>query len=219
MIICPGEGCGVRAKSDRALTTHLKTCDKAKAGLALVGTEVERREEEYQRAKRRKISSSRHLEIAPEVMEPVDVDFEVCSVDIDLANTHVSRVSRMMSKRLPPHHQWTYLFRLLTRPCFPRVATVVDVNCQHGIKMRTWAPSRSCRASRRGGSKWRRRRRQLRQRDVKDDPPQHPPSHQLLQSNSRRSERRQMSSAVLESIVDVQYQNSPTHPSQITMTL
>ena len=41
MIICPGEGCGVRAKSDRALTTHLKTCDKAKARLALVGTEVE----------------------------------------------------------------------------------------------------------------------------------------------------------------------------------
>lgn len=137
MIICPGEGCGVRAKSDRALTTHLKTCDKAKAGLALVGTEVERREEEYQRAKWRKISSSRHLEIAPEVMEPVDVDFEVRSVDIDLANTHVSRVSRMMSKRLPPHHQWTYLFCLLTQPCFPRVATVVDVNCQHGIKMRT----------------------------------------------------------------------------------
>ncbi|KAF9783930.1 hypothetical protein BJ322DRAFT_1109780 [Thelephora terrestris] len=76
MLVCPAEGCNFKAKGDRALTTHVGKCKIAKLGLASVGKEVKRREDDYQQAKRRKISSSEHLEIVPEAVEPADVDLE-----------------------------------------------------------------------------------------------------------------------------------------------
>lgn len=102
MLICPAEGCGVRVKSDRALTGHLKTCKKAKAGLASVSTEVKRREDDYRQAKRRKISSSEHLEIAPEVTEPMDVDLEVRSVEKVLVKRTSHDFPGWWSNHCPP---------------------------------------------------------------------------------------------------------------------
>ncbi|KAF9778131.1 hypothetical protein BJ322DRAFT_1025230 [Thelephora terrestris] len=79
MLVCPAEGCNFKAKGDRALTTHVGKCKIAKLGLASVGKEVKRREDDYQQAKRRKISCSEHLEIVPEAVEPADVDLEVAT--------------------------------------------------------------------------------------------------------------------------------------------
>ena len=78
MLTCPAEGCRFTAKSDRALTAHLRKCKKAGiAGLASIAEDVERYEADHREAKRRRISLSERLDVVPEVEEPMDADFEV----------------------------------------------------------------------------------------------------------------------------------------------
>ena len=72
MLKCPGKGCNFIPKSDRALTTHVGKCEKAKAGLALIAEEVEQRQ-----AKRQRVLSPEHPEADLDSEEPM-----VCSIKI-----------------------------------------------------------------------------------------------------------------------------------------
>ena len=51
MLNCPAEGCGFKAKSDRALAVHLGKCKKAAIGLASVADDAEQHEADHRQAK------------------------------------------------------------------------------------------------------------------------------------------------------------------------
>jgi len=74
---CPGEGCGYKTKNDRALSTHIRQCQKAQTVFALIAEDVRQPEADHREAKRRKVSSLGQSEVGPEVEEPMDVDLEV----------------------------------------------------------------------------------------------------------------------------------------------
>ena len=101
MLRCPGEGCKFTTKSDRAHTSHVGKCQKAKAGLALVAGEVEQRQ-----AKRQRI-------LSPEHPEP-DLDSEesmVCPIKLDswwMAYWY-DYALRMRISSMIAHLQWLYL--------------------------------------------------------------------------------------------------------------
>jgi len=77
MLNCPGEGCGYKTQSDRALTAHRTKCKKAAMVLASIAEEVEQYEADHREAKRRKVSSLEHSEVVSEAEEPMNVDLEV----------------------------------------------------------------------------------------------------------------------------------------------
>lgn len=77
MLTCPAEDCNFRAATDRVLSTHVRQCKKAAAGLASVARELDQHEADQRQAKRRKISSFEPLEVVPEAEEPMDIDLEV----------------------------------------------------------------------------------------------------------------------------------------------
>ncbi|KAF9784524.1 hypothetical protein BJ322DRAFT_1021260 [Thelephora terrestris] len=78
MLSCPAEGCTFRAKSDRALTTHIGKCKKAAAGLASIAEEIGQHEAEgHRQPKRRRILSPEHPEVMVDVEETAYVDCEI----------------------------------------------------------------------------------------------------------------------------------------------
>ena len=81
MLTCPAEGCGFKARNDRALATHIRKCKKAATGLALVADEIGCHEADHRQAKQHKILSPEHLDIVPEVEVPMDTGLEVRSVN------------------------------------------------------------------------------------------------------------------------------------------
>ena len=90
MLTCPAEGCSFTAKSDRALTAHLRKCKKAGiTGLASIAEDIERHEADHREAKRRRISFPERLDVVPEVEEPVDADFEVRLVNDGSESKHL----------------------------------------------------------------------------------------------------------------------------------
>jgi len=98
MLSCPAEGCKFTAKSDRALTVHVKKCKKARDGLASTAEDIQQYEADYREAKRRRIS---RLEVVPEVGEPMNMDLEVSSVKKGRFKSRRLMVAFVLSGRWP----------------------------------------------------------------------------------------------------------------------
>ena len=81
MLACPADGCNFLSKTNWGLSVHVGRCKKAKIGFCEIFDDVQQYEADHQQAKRRKTSHLGHLEIVPEVDEPMDVDLEVCSAN------------------------------------------------------------------------------------------------------------------------------------------
>ena len=81
MLACPADGCNFSSKTNWGLSVHVGRCKKAKIRFREIFDDVQQYEADHQRAKRHKTSHLGHLEIIPEVDEPMDVDLEVCSAN------------------------------------------------------------------------------------------------------------------------------------------
>ena len=81
MLTCYIEGCNYATESDRALTSHVNNCKKAKTRLAEIAEEVKQYEIDCREAKRRRISSPERLEFPPDILEPMDIDHKVRTLE------------------------------------------------------------------------------------------------------------------------------------------
>ena len=101
MLVCPGEGCNYRAKTDRALSTHLRQCQKAATGLASVAHQIEQHGAHQQQVKWHRVSSVEPLEDVPEVEESMDVDLEVSIIEDAPENRHLTSHSSYQDNSQP----------------------------------------------------------------------------------------------------------------------
>ena len=83
MLTCYVEGCDYATKSDRALTSHVNNCKKAKTRLAEVAEEVKQCRIDRRQAKRRRISSPERLELPPDILELMDIDPKVRTLKVE----------------------------------------------------------------------------------------------------------------------------------------
>jgi hypothetical protein len=120
MLSCPAEGCTFRAKTDRALTTHIGKCKKAAAGLASIAEEIEQHEAEgHRQPKRRRILSPEHPEVMVDVEETAYVDCEVRTMNIDMKPDILFRCQSLIRMKINcgiTHLCQTYLYPLSMHP-------------------------------------------------------------------------------------------------------
>ncbi|KAF9642395.1 hypothetical protein BDM02DRAFT_3133118 [Thelephora ganbajun] len=116
MLVCPAEGCKFTTKSNRALTAHVVRCKRAAIELTLITEDARQHKADCREAKRCRISSVEHLEVIPEVEEPMDIDPEdngqptVSMTPIDVPSPSADAPGPSMScygcvRRLPSKYQ------------------------------------------------------------------------------------------------------------------
>ena len=83
MLTCYIEGCDYATKSNKALTSHVNNCKKAKTRLAKVAEEVKQCRIDCRQAKQCRISSPECLELPPDILELMDINPKVCALKVE----------------------------------------------------------------------------------------------------------------------------------------
>lgn len=92
MLVCPAEGCSYKAKTDRSIGLHIRTCKFAATALVLIAEDAKEREDGLRHTKRRRILSPERTERDLDDEEVVHVD-QVCTTNINMKLLSEGRLS------------------------------------------------------------------------------------------------------------------------------
>ena len=107
MAACPAERYDFKAANNRILSTYIRQCKKAAAGLALVARQLEQDEADQWQTKQHLVSSFEPLQMVTGTEVPMDVDREVSTMSNSPIRMGVTWYISPTSARCAPLYQYT----------------------------------------------------------------------------------------------------------------